>query len=59
MTNSISGKVGTLTLIEYLYKDQIRDYQYLSGGRDADLYSSRKYHYLSGFRDTDLGDNCM
>lgn len=58
MTNSISGKVGTLTLIEYLYKDQIQDYQYLSGGRDADLYRmyvfSRKYHYLSGFRDTDL-----
>lgn len=38
VTNSISGKVGTLTLIEYLYKDQIRDYQYLSGGSDADLY---------------------
>lgn len=34
VTNSISGKVGTLTLIEY----QIRDYQYLSGGSDADLY---------------------
>lgn len=38
VANSISGKVGTLTLIEYLYKDQIRDYQYLSGGSDADLY---------------------
>lgn len=34
VTNRISGKVGTLTLIEY----QIRDYQYLSGGSDADLY---------------------
>lgn len=60
VTNSISGKVGTLTLIEY----QIRDYQYLSGGSDADLYrmyvcNSSEYQYRNGFRDTDFGDISM
>lgn len=60
VTNSISGKVGTLTLIEYLYiriRFRITNTSVEVGMLtciECMCLSSRKYHYLSGFRDTDL-----